>query len=193
MTSTSEQFVRLLTPFLADLRRWAAAVARDPGEVDDVVQEAITKAYADFSRFAAGTSFRAFVFTYAAHEVLNRNRAAARRSAREVPMAESRHESAAVAAHEELEHDLVLDDPGLVLERCSDEVRAAFRELRAEDRVIFLLRSVAGLTCREIAESLAAPLGTILGTLYRVRLKLRRRLGRVAAERGLLQRGGERP
>jgi len=182
------RFFKLIEPLLPDLHRWCRAAVRDTVEAEDVLHEALLKALTRFERYAEGTSFRAFVFTFVAHETLNRNRAILRRQSRERPLDEAATEDLALAAQEHVLHDQVLQDPRSVLEQCEDPVREAFRELRVEDQVVFLLRSVAGLTCREVADALEVPLGTVLGTLYRVRMKLRRRLLAVAKERGLLMK-----
>jgi len=60
--------------------------------------------------------------------------------------------------------------------RESAEVDAAMEQLSDGERALVALKHVEGLKCREIADRLDMPLGTVTGTLARAYAKLRRAL-----------------
>jgi RNA polymerase sigma-70 factor (ECF subfamily) len=68
------------------------------------------------------------------------------------------------------------------LERLADQdaLQAALGVLNPLIRQTFLMVFVEGLTCRETAESLQIPIGTVLSRLDSARRSLRRELGDTA-------------
>jgi RNA polymerase sigma-70 factor (ECF subfamily) len=72
-----------------------------------------------------------------------------------------------------------------VLEHCDDAIAVAVRELPELERHVLLLRAIAGLAYREIAEVLEVPLGTVMSYLSRARERMRRQLVEYGRERGL--------
>ena len=57
--------------------------------------------------------------------------------------------------------------------RGSADVQAAMQDLSDGERALVTLKHVEGLKCREIADRLGMPLGTVTGTLARAYGKLR--------------------
>jgi RNA polymerase sigma-70 factor (ECF subfamily) len=69
----------------------------------------------------------------------------------------------------------------MVLERMpAAEVAAALDALPAEFRRVLLLADVEGLTCRETAEVMGTPLGTVMSRLHRARAAVRASLAAVS-------------
>jgi RNA polymerase sigma-70 factor (ECF subfamily) len=60
------------------------------------------------------------------------------------------------------------------------EVTNALGELSTEHRTVLLLAVVEGFTCREMAETLSLPIGTVMSRLSRGRQALRERLASAA-------------
>jgi len=56
------------------------------------------------------------------------------------------------------------------------EISQALDELGVEQRTVVLLGVVEGFTCREMAEILEVPMGTVMSRLARAREALRKRL-----------------
>ncbi|HOI43843.1 MAG TPA: sigma-70 family RNA polymerase sigma factor, partial [Elusimicrobiales bacterium] len=55
-------------------------------------------------------------------------------------------------------------------------IDAALAELSPDQREVFLLRHYSGMSFREIAETLGAPIGTVLARASRAAAKLREKL-----------------
>lgn len=70
-----------VTGFIPALRAFAWTLCRKDQDVDDLVQETLTKALANFHRFTPGTNLRAWLFTIMRNTFYN----AAHKAARERP------------------------------------------------------------------------------------------------------------
>jgi RNA polymerase sigma-70 factor (ECF subfamily) len=145
----------------------------------------VANAYRDFHLYAEGTNFRAWVFRYAHLEALNANRKHARTRHEELPADLSVEETFQLALDEPLVSAL-LDDPELVLDECDAVLSEAIKALPPAERSVLLLHAVGEFKYREIAEILQVPIGTVMSSLSRCRLRLRQRLVAFGQERGLL-------
>jgi RNA polymerase sigma-70 factor (ECF subfamily) len=148
------------------------------------LQSAVAKALQDFDLYSEGTDFRAWIFRYVNYEVRNRNRAVLRRRGVELPAEPSREP--ALPSIDEVDYQALLREPDRVLDHCDDVVAMAVRELPELERQVLLLRAIAGLAYREIADVLEVPLGTVMSYLSRARERMRRKLVEFGRERGLL-------
>ena len=184
----SERFLKHLEP----LQRAASAYCRraliDRSVVADVLQTAVMNAFRDFDLYAEGSNFRAWLFRYVNHEVFNRNRATDRKLETELP-----DDLAAVAGHESLDMQQLLDSPEIILDLCDEALAQAVQRLPEQQRSIFLLRAVGEFQYREIAEILDVPIGTVMGLLARARDRLRSHLWEYAQQNRLLpeNKGGQ--
>lgn len=180
----SERFLRHLEP----LQRAAAAYCRrmllDRSAVADALQSAVMNAFRDFDLYAEGTNFRAWLFRYVNHEVLNRNRATGRQVATEAldELAPVIHDKGC----ERPDVEQLLDSPEIILDLCDDALAQAVQRLPDQQRSIFLLRAVGEFQYREIAEILDIPIGTVMGLLSRARERLRNHLWEYAKQNRLL-------
>ena len=182
----AENFMRHLDPLQGALEAYCRRLLHDPNELRDVLQSAITSAYRDFQLYVEGTNFRAWVFGYVHLEILITNRKLARDRHEDLPADLSVEEIWQLTLDEPLFKTL-LDDPDHVLDRCDEALAAAVRELDALERATLLLVAIGEFKYREIAEILKVPIGTVMSTLARSRLRLRQRLVHFAQESGLLR------
>jgi RNA polymerase sigma-70 factor (ECF subfamily) len=151
-----------------------------------VLQSAIASAFRDFDLYAAGTNFRAWIFRYVHLEICNRNRKEERHRHAPLPDELPIEETWDAILNEPL-LEVLLQDPEIVLEDCEEELAEAVWSLSALERAVFLLRVLGEFKYREIAEILSVPIGTVMGTLARSRMRLRQRLVEFGLERGLLK------
>jgi RNA polymerase sigma-70 factor (ECF subfamily) len=186
----AETFLRHLQPLQGPLEAYCRRSLWDRNATADVLQSAVANAFRDFHLYAEGSNFRAWMFQYAHLEVLNSNRKHRRDRHKELPADLSVEETWQPARDEALSR-VLLEDPDPLLDRCDEALAAALRGLTAIERSVFLLRAVGDFTYREIAEIVAIPLGTVMSSLSRARLRLREKLVRYGEENGLLRR--ERP
>src|SRR5262249_9546713 len=81
----------------------------------------------------------------------------------------------------------LLDDPDLVLDHCDATLAKAVKALASLERSVLLLHAVGEFKYREIADIMEIPVGTVMSSLARCRLRLRQRLAEFGKERGLLK------
>jgi RNA polymerase sigma-70 factor (ECF subfamily) len=146
------------------LRRYARVLTGDPASADDLVQDALGRAWEKRALWQAGTDLRAWLFTIM-HNLFVNQRALARR------------EAGNVSLDAEGESDAAWQLPvrGNQLERVElMQVLQQVGRLPAEQREVLLLAAVEELRYEEIAAVLAIPVGTVMSRLSRARERLRR-------------------
>lgn len=154
MPTQQERFEEIALPHLAALLRVARRLTLDGASAEDLVQETMLLAWRGFRRFEAGTNARAWLFRI----LFNAFHGEGRKASREPrPISHQAH---------------LL--PGL---QEGVEIAEALDALPIEQRTVLLLFVVEGFTCREIAEILSAPIGTVMSRLSRAREELRKSLG----------------
>jgi len=182
------RFLQHLKPLEAALEAYCRHSVHDPNALEDVLQEAIGKAYRDFQLYAEGTNFRAWIFHYLNLEIFSGNRSF-HRQRREALADEPTIEDVWEHAIDEPLIERLLDEPERVLRHCDDALAKAIAELRPLERSVLLLRAIGQFKHREIADILEVPIGTIMSALSRARARLRLRLAEFARAQGLLGRG----
>lgn len=144
----------------------ARRLAFDPAAAEDLVQETFFRAWRSFDQFQPGTNMRAWLFRILFNAFY----------------AQGRQKSAGPVL-------VSLDAPGHETEPQSQaktslvevaEISNAIEELSSEHRTVLLLAVVEGFTCREMAEILSLPIGTVMSRLSRGRQALRERLAPAA-------------
>ena len=183
----ADLFLWHLEPLQRMLEVSCRRMLRDSSEVEDVLQTAITNAFADFHRFVEGTNFKAWIFRYLTLEVFNRNRRRETVSLDQLPSDLSAEESWELIASGEA-HDRMLEDPDIVLEFLDDSIRAGLNRLSAVERACLVLHAVGQLKYREIHELLEIPIGSVMWHLWRARQLMQIQLAEYANERGLFRR-----
>ncbi len=164
-----DRFLAYLEPVREPLTSYVRGLVWNPSDLGDALQSTMFVAFSKVREFREGTDFKAWIFRIATLTVfgINRNH--------ETPVA-----SAEIAAEAELEreyaYDELLQDPDRLLQNFDQEVRRAVLELPGPERAALLLVSVAGFKCREAAEALEMPIGSVMGYLARARGRLRERL-----------------
>ncbi|MFO1413477.1 MAG: RNA polymerase sigma factor [Burkholderiales bacterium] len=145
------------------MRRYARVLTGDPTRADDLVQEALARAWEKRRLWAAGTDLRAWLFTVM-HNVFVNQRALAR--------------------HERNHVSLDADDDGAeawqIPVRPAQQTRVELNELMQhvgrlppDQREVLLLATVEEMRYEEIAAVLNIPVGTVMSRLSRAREKLR--------------------
>ena len=143
---------------LAALRRYALSLVRNPDEAEDLVHDALVKAYERQSTFRTGANVRNWLMSILHNAHVDRLRQ--RRSQ------ERRHDAAAeiadtsVAANQD--HSVRLT-----------QLRNAFFDLPEEQRAALHLVAIEELSYQEAAEALGIPVGTLMSRVARARQRLR--------------------
>ena len=135
-------------------------------DAEDLVQDAVLRAFEAFPRFRPGTNLRARLF----------------RSLRNpyVDLLRKRGRQAELAGTVEMaaESDPAVEEfkAQLVRERAGADVEAALVRLPAELRMVLLLVDGEGMRYDEVAEVMDCPVGTVRSRLHRGRRLLRQQL-----------------
>jgi RNA polymerase sigma-70 factor (ECF subfamily) len=136
----------------------------DPGEVEDVTQEAFIKAYRALERFRGDSAFYTWLYRIAANAAKNHLVAKGRR-----PRSDASIEDA--EAFDEFGSSSDSGSPEAIA--MGDElvgvVDAAMRALPEELRAALTLRELEGLSYDDIAEVLGCPVGTVRSRIFRAR------------------------
>lgn len=151
------------------LRRFARGLARDPVLADDLVQDCLERALAKERLYDPERNLRAWLYTILRNLFINR----LRRERRFQSEPEESLENVPAGRVEGAQLETVL----------AGQVLAMAQALPTEQREILLLIAVEGLSYREAAEVVDAPMGTVMSRLSRAREALRTKMGEDAAPR----------
>jgi RNA polymerase sigma factor (sigma-70 family) len=155
--SQQDAFEHIAMPHLAALLRVARRLTLDPTAAEDLVQETMLLAWRGFRRFHTGSNARAWLFRI----LFNAFHGERRKARFDAP------------ASEEGVRPMLQE---------AVEIAQALEALPIEQRTVLLLCVVEGFTCREAAEILEVPIGTVMSRLSRARQELRARLAPMAKE-----------
>jgi RNA polymerase sigma-70 factor (ECF subfamily) len=146
--------------YQAPLRRFIARATRDAHDVDDLLQATFLTAAKSAERYDGRASCRPWLVGIAA-QLLRRRRQAFSRFVEILSVFKGTLQPAS--------------DPRPALQARSD-IERALGQLSEAKRLTLLMAEVEGLTCPEIAEALAIPIGTVWTRLHAARRELRQAL-----------------
>lgn len=149
------RFERLVAPWRDDLYRYAFWLCRDPSLADDVVQEAMLRAFKSLGNLKDEAVVKTWLLTIVRREharVYERKRL----DTRDIDDL-SAAEAALIATSEDTD---------------IEDMRKAIFELDEEYREPLVLQVLMGLSTAEIAEALELKQGAVLTRLHRARKKL---------------------
>jgi len=152
-------FEELAMPLFDSLYRYARCLAENRAEAEDLVQETYLKGLRGFDSFTRGTNFRAWMF-----RILRNTFLTSRSGLRAVPPLSLDEQPLIDDATPEVEF----------LQRMNrDSLRQAIEKLPLPFQEVLFLSDVEDMSYKEIAETLAIPVGTVNSRLIRARQKVR--------------------
>jgi len=162
-TDRRARFEQLAVPLLDDAMHLAAWLAHSRTDAEDIVQEAMLRAYKYLDRFS-GSAFRPWLLAIVRNTAmtwLKRNRSA---KVVFVPDFESEEPEADMSAAQ-------AESPeGALLQRdLANQVNRAVAALPDEFREVIVLRELQDLSYKEIAAVIDVPIGTVMSRLSRAR------------------------
>ena len=143
---------------LGSLRRYARSLTRDSADAEDLVHDALVRAYERRGSFRTGGNLRAWLFSIMHNAFIDKLRA--RRS--EAGRIEQAGHLADDSMPPSQDHSVRLA-----------QVREAFLSLPDEQRSALHLVAIEGLSYAEAAEIAGVPLGTLMSRIGRARAALR--------------------
>src|SRR5262249_11572820 len=173
---TRRDFEAMALPHLDSLYGTALRLTRNERDAEDLVQDAVLKAFRFFHRFEQGTNGRAWLFKILTNTFFNKYR----KRQRERDVLEAVEGEGADGLLSDGAKQVTRDPEAVLLGRLlTDRIQAALDALPADFRLAVMLADVEGFTYREIAEIMECPVGTVMSRLYRGRRLLQNRLRQV--------------
>lgn len=158
------------------LREAARRLTGSRDEADDLVQDAVMRAWTFWDRFEPGSNARAWLHRILVNTFINAYRKQRReRELFRLAAEESRREARTAVEY-----------VGAMREGVGDEVGTALSALPAEFRAVVELVDLADLSYREVATELGCPIGTVMSRLHRARKHLQEMLADYAITEGYM-------
>jgi len=174
MDERRRRFEVLVMPHLDAAYRFARWLSRAPGDADDIVQDAMLRAFRGFDALR-GSDVKAWLLTIVKNCHLTAIAQHKRRASAPLPEEQDGRDGEAMIA--------TTPDPDSASIR-RDEERTLHRLLASlpdEQREVLVLREIEEMDYREIATVTNVPIGTVMSRLARARAALRARWLREAA------------
>jgi RNA polymerase sigma-70 factor (ECF subfamily) len=179
-------FEREALPHLPALYSAAVRLTRNERDAEDLVQDAVLRAYRFFDSFEPGTNCKAWLFRILTNVFCNRYR---EREREQEILAEAESSEANVEqflAGIESGRDV---ETALLGRMVSGEVERALKEVPQDFRLAVLLADLEDFSYKEIAEIMECPAGTVMSRLFRGRKILQKLLYDYAVEQGIIEPG----
>lgn len=175
----TKEFEEIALVHLNELYRGALRLTRDRQQAEDLVQDAMVRAFRSFDQFRVGTNCRAWLFKIMRNVFLNQVR-----RERETPHEDEFFEQRALDHAFGARSVDATPEEEFLQTVVHGDVDRALRDLPERFREVVVLCDIEGFTYRETAEALECPIGTVMSRLSRGRRLLRGALEGFARERG---------
>jgi RNA polymerase sigma-70 factor (ECF subfamily) len=159
-------FELLVAKYQRKLARLLSRFIRDPGEVEDVAQEAFIKAYRALPSFRGDSAFYTWLYRIGINAAKNYLVAMGRRAP-----TTTEHDAEDAESFEDGDQlrDINTPENMLMSKQVATVVNSAMNELPEELRTAITLREIEGLSYEEIAEIMNCPIGTVRSRIFRAR------------------------
>lgn len=157
------------------LKRFLRRYERSPGELDDIIQDAMLEATRCADRFQARSTVETWFFGIAANVARNHVARCAKRSSQMESLDESPHMMDSESVHRPRDSSMDVSQQ-VAYRQLAGIVDLALSGLSADLRGTFDLACLQEESYRDVAEIQAIPIGTVRSRVNRVRTLLRSRL-----------------
>jgi RNA polymerase sigma-70 factor, ECF subfamily len=164
----------------------ACRLTRNARDAEDLVQEAVLRAYRFWDTFEKDSNCKAWLLRILTNTFINEYQR--KKRSRQVLEAATAEQAATdgVLVHEAAEAQKSPESM-LVDRSVSDDVQRALEALPDDFRVAVVLCDIEGLSYKEIAEVMGTPVGTVMSRLFRGRRLLQASLREFARQRGYVR------
>jgi RNA polymerase sigma-70 factor (ECF subfamily) len=168
-----QAFGLLVSKYQRKLGRLLSRFIRDPGEVEDVAQEAFIKAYRALPSFRGDSAFYTWLYRIGINTAKNYLVAMGRRAPTTTEFDADEAES--FEDGDQL-RDINTPESMLASKEIAATVQKAMEDLPDELRTAIELREIEGLSYEEIASIMNCPIGTVRSRIFRAREAIAARL-----------------
>jgi RNA polymerase sigma-70 factor (ECF subfamily) len=173
---------------LPELLGTALCLARNRADAEDLVADAIAKAWVALASLERRDALRGWLFTILTNAFLSSRRAAAARPPHE-PLDDDTGGPPAFSLFERLHQPFLLwwgnPEQAFFDQLLREDLERAIGALPDPFRVVVVLVDVQGCSYQEVAEALGVPIGTVRSRLARGRAQLQRALWEHGRDAGL--------
>ena len=166
-------FELLVEKYQRKLARLLSRLVRDPGEVEDVTQEAFIKAYRALPSFRGDSAFYTWLYRIGINTAKNYLVAMGRRAPTSTEI--DAEEAEGYESGEQL-RDINTPESLLLTKEIGTTVNTAIESLPEELRSAIQLRELEGMSYEEIAKLMDCPIGTVRSRIFRAREAIAERL-----------------
>ena len=159
-------FDLLVLKYQRKIMRLLARMIRDPGDVEDVAQEAFIKAYRALPQFRGDSAFYTWLYRIAINTARNWQVAAARRPS--TPNAIDTEDGETFSQIDNLT-DISTPESLVASRQIVETVNEAINALPEELRTAIVLREIEGMSYEDIAQAMGCPIGTVRSRIFRAR------------------------
>ncbi len=159
-------FDLLVLKYQRKIMRLLSRMIRDPGDIEDVAQEAFIKAYRALPQFRGDSAFYTWLYRIAINTARNWQAAGNRR-----PVTSSIVENGEGETFDEIDNltDISTPESMLASRQIAETVNAAMQSLPEDLRTAIFLREIEGMSYEDIAQTMGCPIGTVRSRIFRAR------------------------
>ncbi|MCD6248962.1 MAG: sigma-70 family RNA polymerase sigma factor [candidate division Zixibacteria bacterium] len=183
-TNRRRQFEAEALPHMDALLRTALRMTKNASDADDLVQEAMIKAYRSWDKFELGTNCRAWLFKIMTNLFINEYRSKSRTP---VSLSVDDIDDSFLYGQLSMAGSQRTPEEELFNRILDDDVKNAIAELPEDYRLVVVLSFVEGFSYQEIADIVDLQLGTVKSRLHRGRKLLQKKLYDYAVKNGYLR------
>jgi RNA polymerase sigma-70 factor (ECF subfamily) len=181
------EFEQTALPLTENLYGAAMRLTRDPDDAEDLVQDALIRAFRFWNTFQQGTNAKAWLFTILRNTFINSyHRKQRRRSFNSDVTAQLGPLGPRVATGCSTNEEPPQAEDEMMQQLTATRISEAIAQLPSDYRESVRLADIEGLSYKEIAEVMECPIGTVMSRIYRGRKMLHKLLYEHALEIGLV-------
>jgi RNA polymerase sigma-70 factor, ECF subfamily len=186
MRQKRNEFERQALVHIDALYGAAYRLTRNPRDAEDLVQDALLRAYRFWDSFQQDSNCKAWLLRIVTNTFINEYQR--RKRTREVLDAASAEQDATDGVLvQATAGDKLSPDQALLSSSVSDDVQRALDALPDDFRTAVILCDMQGLSYKEIAEIMETPVGTVMSRLFRGRKLLAAALKEFAVAEGYVR------
>lgn len=163
----------LVLKYQRKIMRLLSRMIRDPGEIEDVAQEAFIKAYRALPQFRGESAFYTWLYRIAVNTARNWQAASARRP---VTVSSLENEDGETFDQVDSLTDQSTPESVLASRQIAQVVNEAIDDLPEDLRTAIVLREIEGMSYEDIAVTMQCPIGTVRSRIFRAREAIAARL-----------------
>lgn len=151
---------------------------------EELLQEVFLRVVRSRARYKRSAKFTTWVYTIARNLTVDESRRARFRDHVSLDAPRGKDDGGGRSLLDSMEHGGPSTDAAAAIPSLRERLKAAIATLPEDQREVFLLRQVSGLSFREIGETVGAPENTVKSRMRYALEKLREELAELAADAG---------